>query len=358
MCQTRCTFRIVCIFIGNPPGFLHGGAADCRRAQYDDQEKESNRKTMEKNQKPVGKNNKIWKLMLILFLAAAGIGLAVLSVQAYRKHQAEAQLEQLAESTSGSAQGNPRQGESSPAAASGTAAQDSEALQGQDNAPAQGTGASSADAAETAAEGLQALKDMGIPIPEKEVDFADLQANVNKDIYAWIYIPDTLVDYPVVQHPTDNLYYLNYNLDGSKGYPGCIYTEDYNAKDFSDPNTVIYGHNMKNGTMFAGLHKFEDGEYFKEHPYVYIYTEEGLYVYEIFAAYESGSEHILYNSDFTNDYAYSKYLEGIYSLRSMNSNVKEDVEVTTEDRIVTLSTCVANKSDRRYLVQGVLLNED
>ena len=218
--------------------------------------------------------------------------------------------------------------------------------------------ASSADAAETAAEGLQALKDMGIPIPEKEVDFADLQANVNKDIYAWIYIPDTLVDYPVVQHPTDNLYYLNYNLDGSKGYPGCIYTEDYNAKDFSDPNTVIYGHNMKNGTMFAGLHKFEDGEYFKEHPYVYIYTEEGLYVYEIFAAYESGSEHILYNNDFTNDYAYSKYLEGIYSLRSMNSNVKEDVEVTTEDRIVTLSTCVANKSDRRYLVQGVLLNED
>ena len=82
MCQTRCTFRIVCIFIGNPPGFLHGGAADCRRAQYDDQEKESNRKTKEKNQKPVGKNNKIWKLMLILFLAAAGIGLAVLSVQA------------------------------------------------------------------------------------------------------------------------------------------------------------------------------------------------------------------------------------------------------------------------------------
>lgn len=313
---------------------------------------------MEKNRNPVEKSNKIWKLLLILFLAAAGIGLAVLGVQAYRKHQAEARLEQLAESTSGSTHGNPQQGESSPAASSGTSAQDSEAAQPQDNASEQGTGHPSGDASEPAEDSLQALKDMGIPIPEKEVDFADLQANVNKDIYAWIYIPDTLVDYPVVQHPTDNLYYLNYNLDGSKGYPGCIYTEDYNAKDFSDPNTVIYGHNMKNGTMFAGLHKFEDSEYFNGHPYVYLYTEEGLYVYEIFAAYESGNEHILYNNDFTNHYVYSKYLEGIYSLRAMNSNVREDVEVTAEDRIVTLSTCVANKSDRRYLVQGVLLNED
>ena len=113
---------------------------------------------------------------------------------------------------------------------------------------------------------LEILENMGIPVPEKEVDFADLQANTNEDIYAWICIPDTAIDYPILQHPTDNTYYLNYNLDGSRGYPGCIYTEDYNARDFSDPVTVLYGHNMKNGTMFAGLHKYGDSEYMDSHP--------------------------------------------------------------------------------------------
>ena len=69
------------------------------------------------------------------------------------------------------------------------------------------------------------------------VDFDKLQTETNADIYAWIYIPDTNIDYPVLQHPTDDTRYLNYNIDGSKGYPGCIYTEKANAKDFSDFNT-------------------------------------------------------------------------------------------------------------------------
>lgn len=307
---------------------------------------------MERNQRSAG-NNDIWKIMLGIFLVAAIVGMTIAGVRVYRQNRAEARLEQLAESTAGE----------EPGSLSSEGVPESGSAKTQESGSAQEAAASQAAAASGASEdpaeaSLKALEDMGIPIPEKEVDFADLQANVNPDIYAWIYIPDTLIDYPVLQHPTDNLYYLNYNLDGSRGYPGCIYTEDYNAKDFSDPNTVIYGHNMKNGTMFAGLHKFEDSEYFAEHPYVYIYTEEKLYVYEIFAAYESGNEHILYSNDFTSDYVYSKYLENIFAVRAMNSNIKESAEVTTEDRIVTLSTCVANKSDRRYLVQGVLLNED
>ncbi len=307
---------------------------------------------MERNQRP-DQDNRIWKIMLCLFLAVAAIGLTVAGVGIYRKNQAQARMEQLSESTSGGAEEASHSGEASVAVSAGTAEREGGSVQ------ASGTeDAASGSPAGEAEDPLQYLKDMGVPIPEKEIDFADLQANVNEDIYAWIYIPDTQIDYPVLQHPTDNYYYLNYNLDGSKGYPGCIYTEDYNRKDFSDPNTVIYGHNMKNGSMFAGLHKFEDSDYFAEHPYVYIYTEERLYVYEIFAAYESGNEHILYNNDFTSEYVYSKYLEKIFSQRAMNSNIKESVEVTEEDCIVTLSTCVANKADRRYLVQGVLLNEE
>jgi len=206
---------------------------------------------------------------------------------------------------------------------------------------------------------LAILEEMGVPIPEKEVDFADLQENTNEDIYAWIHIPDTKIDYPVLQHPTDNSYYLNHNLDGSRGYPGCIYTEDYNKKDFTDSNTVLYGHNMKNGTMFAGLHKYGDSEYLEEHPYIYIYTEEGLLAYEIFAAYQSGDEHILYAHDgFEDRKVYGKYLEEILNMRSMGSVLKEGAEVTEDSRIITLSTCISGKPDNRFLVQGVLLNGD
>lgn len=205
---------------------------------------------------------------------------------------------------------------------------------------------------------LLRLQEMGIPIPEKNVDFETLKEQTNADIYAWIYIPDTMIDYPILQHATDNTYYLKYNIDGSKGYPGCIYTENYNSMDFTDPVTVIYGHNMKNGSMFAGLHKFEDSEYFEEHPYVYIYTPEKLLVYEIFSACIYSDRHILLNHDFTDRVVFDYYLSEIESVREMGTNRREDVEVTVDDHIIVLSTCVANKSDKRYLVQGVLLNED
>lgn len=80
------------------------------------------------------------------------------------------------------------------------------------------------------------------------VKFGELQS-VNPDVYAWITVPGTEIDYPILQHPSDNSYYLMHNIDGSYGYPGCIYTENLNSKDFTDNNTVIYGHNMKNDSM-------------------------------------------------------------------------------------------------------------
>ncbi|MGN1147559.1 MAG: class B sortase, partial [Lachnospiraceae bacterium] len=145
----------------------------------------------------------------------------------------------------------------------------------------------------------------GFEVPEKTIDFKALQEEENADIYAWITVPGTKVDYPVLQHPEDPTYYLNYNIDGSKGYPGCIYTEFYNSKDWDDPNTVLYGHNMKNGTMFASLHYYEDPQFFEEYPYVYIYTEEKVLVYQIFAAYEFSNAHLLlrFNMDDPDSFA-------------------------------------------------------
>jgi len=188
------------------------------------------------------------------------------------------------------------------------------------------------------------------------VDF-DGMWEVNKDVYAWITVPGTVIDYPILQHATDNTYYLNYNIDGSYGYPGCIYTENLNSKDFTDNNTVIYGHNMKNGTMFAGLHKFEDADFFNEHKQVLIYTPEREYDYTIFAAYIYDDRHLMYSFNFADEQVYATYLEDIQNMRSMNALIREDVTVTAEDKIITLVTCIGNQPSKRLLVQAVL-NQD
>lgn len=195
----------------------------------------------------------------------------------------------------------------------------------------------------------------GVSIPEKNIDWNGLWAE-NGDIYAWIYVPGTSVDYPVVQHPTDDLYYLEHNLDGSRGYPGTIFSQSLNSRDFTDPNTVLYGHNMKNGSMFATLHKFEDNIFFDENMYIYIYTPKETLVYKIFAAYEFSNAHLLYNYDLATKEGYESYLAVVRSVRDMNAHMRDDVEVTAESRILTLSTCLNNGNDaKRYLVQGVLL---
>ena len=189
------------------------------------------------------------------------------------------------------------------------------------------------------------------------VDFAGMW-ETNEDVYAWITIPGTVIDYPILQHATDNTYYLNYNIDGSYGYPGCIYTENLNSKDFTDNNTVIYGHNMKNGTMFAGLHKFEDASFFEENTKVYIYTPEKELNYTIFAAYIYDDRHLMYSFDFSDSQVYATYLEDIQNMRSMNALIREDITVTAEDKIITLVTCIGNQPSKRLLVQAVLEQEE
>lgn len=198
----------------------------------------------------------------------------------------------------------------------------------------------------------------GVDIPQKQLDWNEL-AKVNPDIYAWIYIPGTQVDYPVLQHPTDNTYYLNYNMNGTRGYPGCIYTEKENSKDFTDFtdfNTIMYGHNMRNKTMFETLHYYEDKAFFVNNPYVYVYRGDRVLVYEIFAAYIAGNEHILYSYDFQTQEGRQNYVDQIE--KGTSGNLRDDVEVTADSHILTLSTCISGKAKNRYLVQAVLLNED
>lgn len=184
------------------------------------------------------------------------------------------------------------------------------------------------------------------------VDFKKLK-KVNSDIYAWINIPNTPVDYPVLQNEK-NEYYLNRNVDEKYSVYGSIFTEDYNNKDFSDFNTLIYGHNMKNGTMFGSLKKFRDTKFFEENRYINVYMENRILKYEIFAACTWDNKHILASRDFSLAENRTVYLEEIMAVRDMNSRIKEDITVTERDKIITLSTCMNNKN-KRFIVSGVLI---
>lgn len=203
---------------------------------------------------------------------------------------------------------------------------------------------------------IDELAERGIVVPDKNLDWNALYEE-NEHIIAWIYIPGTKIDYPILQHPEIESYYLDHNLDGSVGYPGCIYMQLLNNKNFIDYNTILYGHNMKNQTMFATLHKFEDAMFLEENHYVYIYTPETTLVYDIFAAYQYSNKHILYEYDFTVDIDCQAYIDMIFNIRDMNANIRREVEVTKDSPILTMSTCIAGKKQNRYIVNAVLINK-
>lgn len=188
------------------------------------------------------------------------------------------------------------------------------------------------------------------------IDFEALWEQ-NEDIYAWLLIPDTGIEYPILQHPTDDTYYLDHTVDKKSGLPGSIYTEAaYNGTDFTERNTLIYGHNMKNGTMFGELDKYKTPSYMKEHNTIIIYTPEHIYTYQIFAAVTYDNRHIMHSFDFSTDAGLQSYLDSIMAVNNLNTYIDETVEVTSLDRIITLSTCNGN-SKQRFLVEAVLIDE-
>lgn len=193
------------------------------------------------------------------------------------------------------------------------------------------------------------------PAPDYDcpIDFA-AYLDINKDVYAWINIPGTIIDYPILQHETDDSYYLNYNIDGTEGFPGCIYTEKVNSKDFMDNNTAIYGHDMRNGTMFTDLHKFRDKDFFAEHDTVYIYTPTRQLTYKIFAAYIYDNRHLMNSFDFSNPEVYANYLDEIQNGDFEEMNLREEIEIADTDKIITLITCTRGQPEKRVYVQAVL----
>lgn len=194
--------------------------------------------------------------------------------------------------------------------------------------------------------------------PESRViDFATLQATKNADIYAWINVPGTNIDYPVLQHPTDNGYYLYHNLNHSQGYPGCIYTENFNSKNWTDPVTVLYGHDMRStNSMFHQLHKFEKQSFFDQYEYFYIYTPDGTKKYRIFSAFVNSNEHLLGSHNFYNKDEFDAFFGTVLGTNNTVSHVRDGVSIDSNSKIVALSTCIKNQPNNRYIIFGVLVN--
>lgn len=190
---------------------------------------------------------------------------------------------------------------------------------------------------------------------EIPIDFEALKEQ-NEDVYAWIRIPGTNVDYPILQDEEDNGYYLNHTIDGVEALEGSIYTENYNTIYFDDPNTVIYGHNMKNGSMFRTLHNYEDKTFFDENRVIYIYQPDRILEYRIFAAYVYDNRHLLLSFDLEDSQVFQRYIDDVFNIRAANAHIDSSMEVGVDDRILTLSTCNAGIKTQRYLVQAVLIS--
>lgn len=181
------------------------------------------------------------------------------------------------------------------------------------------------------------------------VDFEKLK-NINPDIVAWIYSPNTVINYPVVQ-TKDNSYYLTHLMDGTVNKNGCLFIECKNKNPFLDDNTIIYGHNMASGKMFAELLNYRSQDYYNGHKFIYLITEEVTYKMELFTSYttDPGSDAYTISLGDKNNF--------VSWLRKMaeNADFKTKMKINTNDRIVTLSTCSYSRKNARYVVMGRLV---
>ena len=177
------------------------------------------------------------------------------------------------------------------------------------------------------------------PTPWEELD--ELMRRENEDYVGWITIPDTQIDYPIVQF-TDNDYYLAHTFEGTENAAGTLFIDSEIPEGMEGKNVIVYGHNMKNGSMFAGLKKYREDDFYEGHKTFRVNTKTGFYTYEIFSVSVISPESDTYTLSFADDAEFLDYIA------RMQERSLHDTGVTVEagDRIITLSTCVNQNVDR------------
>jgi len=166
---------------------------------------------------------------------------------------------------------------------------------------------------------------------------------------AWIKLEDSLLDYPVMQH-TDNDRFLRYLPDGTPHRSGSIFLDYRNKNDFTDKSILIYGHETRVGNMFGALKNYRNQAFYEENPVINLYTPYNDHKIILFAGHIAHSVIDHPPLEFEDDDEFMNYIEHIRSVSVFNS----DVEVTADDRIVSLVTCTYDFSDARLIIVGIL----
>lgn len=194
-------------------------------------------------------------------------------------------------------------------------------------------------------------------LPECPVDLMEYMTT-NMEVYAYIVIPGTSISYPVVQSRRDDNYYIRRNWKGKKEASGCIFSQMGNNTYFTDPITVLYGHNTDHGDMFSDLLKYKDENFFAENNLIYIYLPYGTLVYRIFSSHTFDDRHILNSYNFNNPEVLAEFQQTLLNPPVVEKTCLEGVELGPESQILTLSTCAEPVSGckMRYLVNGVLID--
>lgn len=184
------------------------------------------------------------------------------------------------------------------------------------------------------------------------VDFSALQKDY-PDIRGWLYAPGTEINYPVVQGK-DNDFYLHRLMDGADNAGGTLFMDYRNSADFSSKHTLIYGHHMKDGSMFAALVNYADQAYYDEHPYLFLNTPNGNYRLDAVAGFVTLDDSRAYVMDFKSRAEFEEW----YELMSSFSDFTSDVSFGPDDLIVTLSTCTYDYDNARYVLMTKLVPLD
>ncbi len=194
---------------------------------------------------------------------------------------------------------------------------------------------------------------------DAQVDFRALKEE-NPEIFAWIYIPDTSIDAPVAQSGESDEYYASHNITKENDENGALYIEAANLTSMCDFNTVIHGNTAEDGEsgLFAELYQFSDPDYFDSHEQMYLYLEDNVLTYEIFAAYERENNSLIRTYDFTYLSGCDQFLKDMYGIRSMNMMIRSGWEdVTPYHFLVTLTTSRGKDSDSQFIVLAALIED-
>lgn len=200
---------------------------------------------------------------------------------------------------------------------------------------------------------------------DSQIDFTALKAE-NPNIFAWLYVPDTQIDCPVLQDGQSDDFYSNHNAFGEDDPHGAVYIELANVTDMCDFNTILHGNAFKNPDSrkaqsypFTDLYRFADPAFFDSHEKMYLYLDGNVLTYEIFAAYERENTSLIRDYDFTDTISCLSFLNDLYSTRDLQMNLRDGWSfITPYHFLVTLTAHKENDPEHQFVIVAVLTQDE